>query len=76
MFYSFLKVVLYVLAKVILRLEISGTENIPQNGPVVIASNHLSLLTRQLLALQLPEKFILWQNKSCLYQSLAPYTEH
>ena len=44
MFYSFLKVVLYVLAKVILRLEISGTENIPQNGPVVIASNHLSLL--------------------------------
>lgn len=44
MFYSFLKVVLYVLAKIIFRLEISGTENIPQNGPVVIASNHLSLL--------------------------------
>ena len=44
MFYSFLTVVLYMLAKVLLRLERSGTENIPQNGPVVIASNHLSLL--------------------------------
>ena len=44
MFYSFIKVFIYVLAKIFLRLEISGTENIPLNGPVVIASNHVSLL--------------------------------
>ena len=44
MFYSFIKDFIYVLAKIFLRLEISGTENIPLNGPVVIASNHVSLL--------------------------------
>lgn len=44
MFYSFIRAFIYVLAKIFLRLEISGTENIPLNGPVVIASNHVSLL--------------------------------
>lgn len=44
MFYSFLKIVIYIFAKLFLRLEVTGKENIPQNGPVVIASNHLSLL--------------------------------
>ncbi len=56
MFYSFLKVVLYVLAKIILRLEITGTENIPQNGPVVIASNHLSLLDPPIIGVATPRK--------------------
>ena len=32
------------LFKLFLRLEIYGRENIPDEGPVVIASNHLSLL--------------------------------
>ena len=32
------------LFKLFLRLEIYGRENIPEEGPVVIASNHLSLL--------------------------------
>ncbi len=44
MFYSVMKVVLRILFKIFLRLEIKGIENIPLNGPLVIASNHLSLL--------------------------------
>ncbi len=56
MFYSFLKVVLYVLAKIILRLEISGTDNIPLNGPVVIASNHVSLLDPPIIGVATPRK--------------------
>ena len=37
------------LFKLFLRLEIYGRENIPKEGPVVIASNHLSLLDPPIL---------------------------
>lgn len=56
MFYSFIKAVIYVLAKIFLRLEISGTENIPLNGPVVIASNHVSLLDPPIIGVATPRK--------------------
>ena len=44
MIYTLLKPILWVLFKIGLRLNVEGTENIPQEGPLVIASNHLSLL--------------------------------
>ena len=44
MFYSVLKIILRILFKIFLRLEVKGAENIPATGPLVIASNHLSLL--------------------------------
>ena len=44
MIYTILKPILWVLFKLGLRLNVEGTENIPQEGPLVIASNHLSLL--------------------------------
>ena len=44
MLYSFLDVVLGILFRIFLRLEVHGAENIPKTGPLVIASNHLSLL--------------------------------
>ncbi|MDY2637201.1 MAG: lysophospholipid acyltransferase family protein [Phascolarctobacterium sp.] len=44
MIYTILKPILWVLFKIGLRLNVEGTENIPQEGPLVIASNHLSLL--------------------------------
>lgn len=44
MIYTLLKPILWVLFKLGLRLNVEGTENIPQEGPLVIASNHLSLL--------------------------------
>lgn len=44
MFYAITKIIFKVLFKILLRLEVSGTENIPARGPLVIASNHLSLL--------------------------------
>ena len=44
MIYTILKPILWVLFKLGLRLNVEGTENIPQAGPLVIASNHLSLL--------------------------------
>ena len=43
MIYTLLKPILWLLFKIGLRLNVEGTENIPQEGPLVIASNHLSL---------------------------------
>ena len=44
MIYTLLKPILWLLFKIALRLKVEGTANIPQEGPLVIASNHLSLL--------------------------------
>ena len=42
--YNLLKGLLRILFTLCLRLEVQGTENIPKDGPLVIASNHISLL--------------------------------
>ena len=44
MIYTLLKPILWLLFKIGLRLNVEGTENIPKDGPLIIASNHLSLL--------------------------------
>lgn len=44
MIYTLVKNLLRMFFMVVLRLHIEGTENIPKDGPLVIASNHLSLL--------------------------------
>ncbi len=44
MFYATLKVLFSVLFRIFLRLEGRGSANIPATGPLVIASNHLSML--------------------------------
>ena len=44
MIYTIVKGLLKLIFTVVLRLKIEGRENIPKDGPLVIASNHLSLL--------------------------------
>lgn len=44
MFYKFCWLLFNAIFKIWLRWDIYGKENIPKQGPVVIASNHLSLL--------------------------------
>lgn len=44
MIYSIAKIILKVLFAIGLRMRVEGAENIPVEGPLVIASNHLSLL--------------------------------
>ncbi len=41
--YSFLKIVLIIIFRLLFRCKITGQENIPQQGGVLIASNHISL---------------------------------
>jgi 1-acyl-sn-glycerol-3-phosphate acyltransferase len=44
MWYQFVRAVFAVLFRILLRLEVIGSENIPKEGPVVIACNHVSNL--------------------------------
>ncbi|MCH3951112.1 MAG: 1-acyl-sn-glycerol-3-phosphate acyltransferase [Acidaminococcus sp.] len=44
MWYQFVKVVFSVLFRILFRLDVYGKENIPKEGPVVIACNHVSNL--------------------------------
>lgn len=44
MIYSIAKIILKVLFAIGLKMRVEGVENIPAEGPLVIASNHLSLL--------------------------------
>ena len=44
MIYTLVKNLFKILFTIFLRLKVEGTENIPKDCPLVIASNHLSLL--------------------------------
>lgn len=44
MIYTIVKGLFKILFKIFLRMQVEGTENIPKTGPLVIASNHISLL--------------------------------
>src|SRR4030042_5124052 len=41
-FYSFLKLILTILFKMLYRVEVSGYENIPKKGRLILCSNHIS----------------------------------
>lgn len=44
MWYRFVQLLFSILFRIIYRLRVIGRENIPKQGPVVIACNHVSLL--------------------------------
>ena len=47
---------IYLLAKVLFRLEVTGTEKIPANGPFILSSNHQSYIDPVILSAILPWK--------------------
>lgn len=50
------KMLVKVYSKIILRTRIIGVDNIPAEGPVVIMSNHISLLDPPLIGAAIPRK--------------------
>lgn len=54
MFYYFVRNSLGIIFRIIFRLKIKGRENIPLNGPVVLASNHASMLDPVLVGIASP----------------------
>lgn len=44
MLYKFAKVLLTVIVKLLYRMEVHGSENLPADGPVIVVANHASLM--------------------------------
>ncbi|MFD2611994.1 lysophospholipid acyltransferase family protein [Paenibacillus gansuensis] len=56
MLYTVLKNIFYVLFKLLFRLEITGTSNVPSEGPVILCANHTSNMDPPLLGTPLRRK--------------------
>ncbi len=56
LFYRFVKGLAYVLFRVLFRIEVRGIENLPMEGGIVVASNHVSFLDPPALGAVLPRK--------------------
>lgn len=52
--YRFLKLILSILVLVLLRPRVTGLQNIPKRGAVILASNHLSFIDSLLIPIMAP----------------------
>lgn len=52
--FTWLRQVLYGIAKVLTRLEVRGTDNVPKNGGIIIVANHLHNLDPVLISIACP----------------------
>ena len=56
MVYALVKVVLATVFRVVWRPTVTGVENIPRRGPVLLASNHLSFMDSMVIPLVVPRR--------------------
>jgi 1-acyl-sn-glycerol-3-phosphate acyltransferase len=56
MVYRLLKVVLATIFKVVWRPTVTGLERIPERGPVILASNHLSFVDSMVIPMLVPRR--------------------
>jgi 1-acyl-sn-glycerol-3-phosphate acyltransferase len=56
MVYRLLKVVLATVFRVVYRPTVTGLENIPRRGPVILASNHLSFVDSMVIPMIVPRR--------------------
>lgn len=68
MLYKVVKSILAPLLSIWLRIDVSGTENIPKSGAVVLASNHVSLLDPPLIG-SLVERKVHFMAKDELFKN-------
>lgn len=54
--YWLVKTLAYVIIKIFWGLKVTGKEQVPQSGPVVIASNHISFLDPPVLGAAIPRE--------------------
>jgi 1-acyl-sn-glycerol-3-phosphate acyltransferase len=54
--YRALKSLLGLLAKIVFRPDVTGLENVPANGAVILASNHLSVMDSIIIPLIIPRQ--------------------
>ena len=53
-FYKFARILLSIIFRLVFRLDIKGVDNIPEEGRIVLCSNHISLLDPIVLAIAVP----------------------
>ena len=58
MLYGFMHTVVPPLAKTVWRPKVEGLENLPQHGPVIVASNHLSFADSMVIPIVAPRKVV------------------
>jgi 1-acyl-sn-glycerol-3-phosphate acyltransferase len=58
LFYRFTKLVISLILLVWTRKQVVGLKNIPKQGPVILASNHVNLLDPPLLAVLVPRRIV------------------
>lgn len=56
MVYQFVKVVLATLFKLAYRPTVTGLDNLPRTGPVILASNHLSFMDSMVIPMLVPRR--------------------
>lgn len=54
MFYNFAKIVVWVIFKIIFRIEVKGLENIPKDEGIIICPNHFSMLDPVIVGISCP----------------------
>lgn len=58
LFYRFARLVIGLILLVWTRKQVVGLENVPRRGPVILASNHVSLLDPALLPVLVPRRIV------------------
>ncbi|MDP8229613.1 MAG: lysophospholipid acyltransferase family protein [Candidatus Gorgyraea atricola] len=68
MCYTFWRFVFFLFFKIFLRLKVSGRENFPKDGPVIVAPNHVSFLDPIIVGVAAPRK-LNYLARSTLFRS-------
>ncbi len=58
LFYQFIKLIVRLILLVWPRKQVVGLENVPRQGPLILASNHVNLLDPPLLAVSVPRRIV------------------
>lgn len=69
MFYDFLRIIFKPFYCLFFRFEVIGEENIPEKGPVIIASNHVSLLDPPTIGVASKRRKVGFMAKSELFKN-------
>ena len=67
--YWVIKAILKPLLKLIYRIRIEGLENLPKEGPAIIAANHLSFLDSFFIPLSVPRRKVTYLAKADYFKS-------
>ncbi|MFC1807658.1 lysophospholipid acyltransferase family protein [Candidatus Omnitrophota bacterium] len=71
MFYWFVQITVWILARFYLRLKIEGHENVPKKGPFILASNHRSNLDPPIIAVSMDRKLHFLAKRELFNNELA-----